>query len=256
VNRSVATVALLVAAATGTAAFPAAAALREVAVGNFYYDDATPGDGMVEADQGDQLRFTVYDGGPGTPHTVEVDELGIHSGSLAAGETFTTPALDTPGTYTLYCQPHQNRGHRATLVVRAGSTATTSAPSTAAPTTGAPTTAAPSGSPTTAGSDSSTAGPASTAVVPGGPAPGDDTSAAATTSTLAPVGRGEADERAITARPVDPDSLEAALGRPAARKGPWTRSIRLALLVLMPMLAAAAIAATRGSRRVASDRRS
>lgn len=131
------------------AAWPASAALREVAVGNFYFNDATAGDGIVEATQGDQLRLTVYDGGPGTPPTVDVDALGIHSGSLASGETFTTPPLDKPGTYTLYCKPHVNRGHTATLIVRASATVTTKPATTVPPTTPAPVIGAPAGRATT-----------------------------------------------------------------------------------------------------------
>ena len=231
------------------AVVPAAASLRQVTVGNFYYDDDTPGDGRVDADQGDQLRFVVQDGGPGTPHTVEVDELGVHSGSLAAGETFTTPPLDKPGTYRLYCKPHDQRGHVATLVVRGSSTATTSAPppttaapapttppTTAAPAGGSPTTTAPVGSvttsPTTATSTSPTPPPPA---ADGGTLPSD----AVTETTLAPVGRGDATAAELE-RTAPDDSLEVALGRKAARPGPWTRSVRLGLVVLVPMLAAAA----------------
>lgn len=251
--------------AVGFASPPADASLREVAVGNFYFEDSTTGDGRVEAVQGDQLRFTVYDGGPGTPHTVEVDELGIHSGSLASGETYTTPPLSTPGTFVLYCRPHVNRGHRAELVVRASSTgttttrpATTSPPTTTtAPTGGgsattatttratATTTAAgaPTGSATTASSASATPDAADppAAVEPG-----------STETTLVPVGRGEADAEDLS-RPVDPDSLAVALGRPAARRGPWTRSVRLAVLALVAMVAAAVLAAVRGRRLSASE---
>lgn len=246
---------------------PVAAALREVRVGNFYYDDATPGDGTVEIDQGDQLRFTVLDGGPGTPHTVDIDELGIHSGSLASGETYTTPPIDRPGTYLLYCTPHQNRGHQATLIVRSSSTATTSAPTTAPATTSPPATSAPttspSGSPTTAPPGASTPGGGSTATTdpdattadgateatadqgdPTTGAPTDD----ATTDTLAPVGRGDADDDVLAAAPVDPDSLQAAIGRPPAQKGPWTRSLRLGLIVFLLMAAAAGAAVLRGRR--------
>lgn len=227
----------LLALAITFVAWPAPAALRDVAVGNFYYDDATPGDGTVEATQGDQLRFTVYDGGPGTPHTVEVDELNIHSGSLAAGETYTTPPLNQPGSFRLYCKPHQNRGHVATLVVRAGTTASTPAPTTAPrPTvsgTASTTTAAPIEAPVDGG--------VATTVPPEAPNDGDRPE-----PTLAPVGRGAADPDTLAAAPVDPNSLEATLGRRPGKRGPWTRSLRMALLALIPMVAAATVAALRG----------
>lgn len=244
---------------------PALAAVREVTVGNFYYDDATPGDGTVEATQGDQLRFTILDGGPGTPHTVDIDEFGIHSGSLAAGETYTTPPLDRPGTYTLYCKPHQNRGHKATLIIRAATTsttattapATTSPPTTSAPTaTTAPsgggtntTSAPPAGSPSIGGTSGATSAPTTVASAESIPeAAPSETAAGTTDTTLAPVGRGEADEAALANAPVNPDSLQAAIGRPPARKGTWTRSVRLGLLVLLAMTAAAGAALLRGRR--------
>lgn len=226
---------------------PSAAALREVAVRNFYFDDATAGDGTVEAMQGDQLRFTVYDGGPGTPHTVEVDELNIHSGSLAAGETFTTPPLNQPGTYRLYCKPHQNRGHTATLIVRANSTATTSVATTA------PRSGGSSGTVTTSTTAASTPSATNADGSPASSVPADaDSPGDGTDSTLAPLGRGEADPDALEDAPADPDSLQAALGRRPARKGPWTRSVRLALLVLIPMVAASIVAARR-SRASTAD---
>lgn len=255
---------------------PAMAALREVRVGNFYYDDDTAGDGQVVADQGDQLRFTVLDGGPGTPHTVEIDEFGIHSGSLASGETYTTPPLDRPGTYRLYCRPHQNRGHEAILIVRATSTPT-AAPTTAPPTTAPPPdtqppstappaestpTTAPAGSETTMAPDTITPGdgsnatstpststPTGAADTTGGDEPPSGTPDDATTDpTLVPVGRGAADDSVLDAAPADPDSLEAAIGRPAAQRGPWTRSVRLGLVALVAMAVAAGAAALRGRR--------
>lgn len=122
---------LLAIAAGGVFSVPAGASLRQVGVGNFFFEDETVGDGKVEAQVGDQLRFNVLDGGPGTPHTVDVDELGIHSGSLSSGETFTTPPLAKAGTYVLYCKPHDQRGHKTNLVV----TAATFSPPTTAPTT-------------------------------------------------------------------------------------------------------------------------
>lgn len=89
----------------------ALAATVSVRVGNFYFEDATVGDGRIVANVGDRLRFVVEDNGNGTPHSVEVDELGIHSGSLARGDVYTTPQLSKAGTFPLYCRPHVNRGH-------------------------------------------------------------------------------------------------------------------------------------------------
>jgi len=242
--------AVVVVAAT---ALQAGAALRQVAVGNFYFDDDTPGDGRVEANQGDQLRFVVQDGGPGTPHTVEVDELGIHSGSLAAGETFTTPPLDKPGTFRLYCKPHDQRGHVATLVVRSASTSSTAPPTTAAPRgTVSPTTTTSGGS---SGSTSQTqpgaATPTTEASSPTTAAPGGGLPAStdpATGEALAPAGRGEATAQELEG-PAAPDSLEAMLGREPARPGPWTRSVRLGVLLLLPMLLIAVAAVLRSRTR-------
>lgn len=254
-------------------------ALVEVKVGNFYYDDQSVGDGKVEATVGDQLRFVVQDGGPGTPHTVDVDELDIHSGSLPSGSTFTTPALGRAGTFRLYCKPHDRRGHVATLVVYnadgslPAATTTTAAP---APTT----TAAPAPQPTT--SPSPTAAPQTTTVSPKASASPITTaanaapvSAAATTSSTVPsagsppdtsaptgtpdgslpsdgvttetvpVGTGEATDEELVDVPVQPDSLEAALGRRPATRGTWTRSVRMALAALAPMLLLAGFAISR-----------
>ena len=122
---------LLAMVAGAVLSVPAAASLRQIAVGNFYFEDESVGDGTVVAQVGDQLRFSVLDGGPGTPHTVDVDELGIHSGSLASGETFTTPPISKAGTFVLYCKPHDQRGHKAALVVTGTPiTTATTAPST------------------------------------------------------------------------------------------------------------------------------
>jgi hypothetical protein len=198
---------LLVVAAGAVFSVPAGASLRQIAVGNFYFEDETVGDGKVEAQVGDQLRFAVLDGGPGTPHTVEVDELGIHSGSLASGETFTTPAIGKAGSFILYCKPHDQRGHVTTLVVSGTSitTPTTAPPTTAttAPTTTTtvkPTTTtkppattattvsaggAPSSSPTTTttAKNTTTTAPTTTSSEGGGtaPAPGDPGAASTTT---------------------------------------------------------------------------
>ena len=107
----------------------ATAASSDVRVGNFYFEDASVGDGQIVITEGDQLRFIVDDNGAGTQHTVDIDAFGVHSGHLAKGETFTTAPLTMPGTYALYCDLHRKRGHETTLVILpAGGTTTTSAP--------------------------------------------------------------------------------------------------------------------------------
>ena len=287
---------LLLAGAAGTAlAVPAGASLREIAVGNFYYEDETVGDGKVEAQVGDQLRFNVLDGGPGTPHTVEIDELGVHSGSLSAGETFTTPPIGKAGTFILYCKPHDQRGHKTTLVVTgtattpatapAATTTTTAAtPTTATPTTvtttkATPTTKPPATTATTAPPTSGTAGSSATTTTTaratsttapttatasgtgttGTAAPGDPAAPAGTASVsgtpegseagdgtigetaLVPTGRGTVDGESAAA-----GSLAELLDRRLrSRNGPWTRSIRLALVALLPMVLAAGLALRR-----------
>jgi plastocyanin len=165
---------LLAIAAGALLSAPAGASLRQIAVGNFYFEDETVGDGKVVAQVGDQLRFSVLDSGPGTPHTVEVNELGIHSGSLAAGETFTTPPIATAGTFILYCKPHDQRGHKTTLVV-SGTSITTA---TTAPTTTTTTAATTTAKPTT-----TTKPPTTTTTVSAGGAP---SSSASTTTTAKP----------------------------------------------------------------------
>lgn len=254
------------------------AALSDVRLGNFYYEDASVGDGKIEINQGDQIRFIAEDNGPGTPHTVEIDELGIHSGGLSTGETYTTPVINQAGTFDLYCKFHENRGHLTTLVVRARSTATSTtkapAPTSTAP---APTSAAPK--PTSSPSPSL---PATSPEQPSSPPPDRDDPlvGAAPEATGEPLdddavvvpadqvagdraGPGEADDvSATTARagvgrvtedelatlPTTPGPLDSILGRPAAAAGPWTRSLRLAAIAAFPLTALAAVAVRRHKR--------
>jgi hypothetical protein len=143
---------------------------------------------------------------------VEVDELGIHSGSLAAGETFTTPPIGKAGTFILYCKPHDQRGHKTTLIV-SGTSITTPTTAPLATTTTAPTTTttakpttttkppattattastggAPSSSPTTTTTarSTSTTAPTTTSSVGGGAAPAPSDPAATSTTTSAAAG--------------------------------------------------------------------
>jgi hypothetical protein len=166
---------LLAIAAGAVFSVPAGASLREIAVGNFYFEDETVGDGKIQAQVGDQLRFSMLDGGPGTPHTVEVNELGIHSGSLAAGKTWTSEPISKAGTFILYCKPHDQRGHKTTLVVSGISTTTPTAPTTS--TTTAATTI------TTAKPSTTTKPPTTTTTVSAGGAP---SSSPSTTTTAKP----------------------------------------------------------------------
>lgn len=229
---------------------PAVAAVQSVATGNFYYEDETVGDGKIVINVGDQLRFVVQDGGPGTPHTVEIDFFDVHSGGIASGETYTTKALNTAGTYRLYCKPHQKRGHVTSLVIQ-GESAPAPAPTTARP---APTSAAPT--PTTAGPRPASSTPPSTSTAqprttptmgtPGGtprattPPPGE----AAAGSAVAE-GRGVASADELDPGSLGTSDLEETLGRPLARPAPWTRGVRIALLFLAPMAVLAAVAFSR-----------
>ena len=105
----------------------ALAETKQASVGNYWFeDDARRDRTRIIVNQGDQLTFTVREG-IYPPHTVDVDELGVHSPDLLLGATYTTPQLNTAGTFRLYCRPHEQRGHVTTLVVRA-TTSTTSAP--------------------------------------------------------------------------------------------------------------------------------
>ncbi len=194
-NRHLALPVLAIAAAGTIFSVPAEAALQEIAVGNFCFEDATVGDGKVEARVGDQLRFSVLDGGPGTPHTVDVDGLGIHSGSLGAGKTFTTPPIDKAGTFILYCKPHDQRGHKTTLIVSPASTSTTPVPTTptTAPTTTTttkatattkPPTTTTTANPSAGSSPTTTARPTTTATG----APGTATTGQSTTSSSSATG--------------------------------------------------------------------
>lgn len=95
-------------------ATPALAADVGVRVGNFYFDDSSAGDERVVVDVGDRIVFT-FEGN--NTHTATVDGL-FDSGNRNGGETYTTPALMRPGTYTLFCSIHGAQQHGATLQVR------------------------------------------------------------------------------------------------------------------------------------------
>jgi plastocyanin len=214
----------------------AAAATVGVSVGNYYFDDATPGDGRVTAQVGDQLRFTVV-GGAG--HTVTVDALGIDSGQLPLGATFVTPVLTTPGNYTLYCRPHLGRNHVATLVVL-GSAATTTVPPTSPPVTTVP--------------GATTVPPATVpgaTTVPGAVAPGATTTSTPTGDPVdgvdGPTGSAVAGESVPGSTDVDGELLPVGVVTPDGT--PWLRSVWVALVALAVMIVVVSVAVRVGERR-------
>ena len=199
VRPTLVAVVLAITSAVAIAA-PALAALVNVSVGSYFYEDATVGDGQVVINAGDQLKFTFVDGGKGTPHTVEIDELGIHSGAVGTGNTFTTGAITQPGTYVLYCKPHRNRGHETTLVVLAVEpTTTTTQATTTTTTTQATTTTTTGGTTTTIASTTTTTGGTTTTTLAGSP-----TTTVATTATTTGSSPGSGDPSTTTS-PTEPN---------------------------------------------------
>src|SRR4051794_12579962 len=92
----------LLAAGALVAATPALATTSTVRVGSFYFEDASTGDGRVVVNKGDQITFR-FEGS--TRHTATVNGM-FASGDHSSNETYMTPALTQPGTYTLYCEVH------------------------------------------------------------------------------------------------------------------------------------------------------
>ena len=201
-------------------------ATRQATVGNYYYEDDDGLDRMkIVVDQGDQVTFTVRQAAY-PPHTVDVDELDIHSSDLLVGQTYTTPALNTPGDFYLYCRPHEARGHHTRLVVKAAPAKTAAPVTTASPIVSNPPRA------------SALAAPAG-APIPATPTPG-------VTPSLAPVGVGSAPP-GFVARPPDPDSLEALTGHRTSNEAPWTRAAWWLLIVTGPIVGAAAFSLRRNA---------
>jgi plastocyanin len=207
-----------------TFAQPASASTHQASVGNYWYeDDAKHDQTKIEVTQGDQITFTIRaQAVPG--HTIDVDAFEIHSPNLNLGDTFTTPPLNKPGTFYLYCRPHEQRGHHTVLVVHAASARTTvPAPKPASQRTRAPTHVA---------STQATSSPASSAVTP--------------TATLTPVGLGTAPAGSLD-RPVptNPNSLGALTGRTTRTGAPWTRSLWWLAIAAVPIVTAAGVALQR-----------
>lgn len=206
-------------------AVPTLAATVGVSVGNYYFEDAAVGDGKVTAKVGDQLRFTVVEG---AGHTVTIDELGIDSGLLSPGAVFVTPVLQTPGTYTLYCKPHLNRGHRTTLVVTGTATPTT----------------------TTAPATTTTSPITTTTTRPGATTPGTTTPGVTTPGDTTPVDSTPGDTTpGATAPDGTPTDTTLAVGVVDSGGTPWLRSVNAALIAIPIVAIAAAVATAMAARR-------
>ena len=197
------------------------AAVVGIATGSFYYEDSTVGDGKITAKVGDQLRFVIEDGGKGTPHTVEIPDLGISSGPLGTNKTFVTSVITAPGEYVVFCKPHRNTGHETILLVTGEALPPTTQQQ--------PTTTEPS---TTTSS---------------GPSKSTSTLSGSTTATQPPVDSIPVD---TTATNADTPGLAADATIPVGVTGPdqqtWTRSVRLALVVVIPLVAIAITTGLRG----------
>ena len=219
---------VFVAALLGTGV--ASADTRQSSVGNYYFEDDANGDRTkLVVDEGDQITFTVRQGAA-TPHTVEVDELDIHSGDLLIGQTYTTPPLRQPGNFKLYCRRHDERGHNTRLIVRTAASPT------------------PKPTPRRTGTPSSTSAPTSAAVATMSAAPSPSPSASPR-STLAPVGVGTAPPGSLARSTPDPDSLAGLTGVRRSNEIPWTRALWWLLIASVPIVGAAAFALRRNAMR-------
>jgi plastocyanin len=203
-------------------AHTATAITHQATIGNYYYeDDAQKDTTKIVVHVGDQITFTVRQQAvPG--HTVDVDELNIHSPNLDLGQTFTTPPLTRAGNFYLYCRPHEARGHHTRLIVLATSTPVPQPRATPHPTAVPPHIV---GTPATTPHTS--------------PAP---TASPKPSATLTPVGVGTAPPGSLS-RPVptNPNSLNALTGRnPTAV--PWTRALRWLIVASIVVVALAALA--------------
>jgi plastocyanin len=203
---------------------------HQVTVGNFYFEDDQQRDRTkLVVDVGDQITFTVRQASY-PPHTIDVDELDIHSDDLFVGQTYTTPPLRRPGNFYLYCRPHEARGHHTRLIVRAAAPATPKATARA----------------TTAPARSAAPAPATTAT--GGTPTPTPSAASSSTPALAPVGVGTAAPGSLTRTlEPDPDSLEALTGVQRSNEIPWTRAVWWLLLASVPIVATAAFALRRNA---------
>lgn len=212
--------------------FPAQAALRDVSIGNYWFeDDATGARNPITVTEGDQIRFTVRQG-VYPPHSAVIDEYDIDSGQLLLFDTYTTPPLNKPGTFALYCRAHRERGHETKLVVKAKPAGDPGAqPSTPAPPKKAK--ASKSAAPTAAATT---------------PTPGTTAASPSPAEATVPAGVGQATDRRRP--PSDPNSLAGVLGRDLGGDVPWTAALWQAALAAIPIAGAAAYALRRERRRM------
>lgn len=193
---------------------PARAALVEVSVGNYYFEDDATGGREIVVRKGDQIRFTVRDAAY-PPHSAKVDELGIASGDMLLFDTYTTPPIGTVGTFRLYCEAHQDRGHETTLTVKKSAEA--NEPS-KGPSKGA------GGGGDGGQREQTNERPAASKK---------NKRPSGKNEPIIPSGKGIAEDR--TQAPVDPRSLEGVLGRRIGGDLPWTVAVKQALLLLVPI---------------------
>lgn len=232
------------------------AALHEVSGGNFYFrDNATGSTSEIRVVEGDQIRFTMVEDAP-VPHSVEIDALGIHSGDMQSGDTFTTPALNQPGTYTVYCDRHRERGHVITLVVENDSSEEGSGSGSGSDDSGSDSgsgsgdssTGSQEGSKSGTGKDQTNDKKGSGTTRGSMDGEGEARSPRPTSTELVPSGAGTVTDAEQAAMDALPNSFEQTLGRPIP-EGPWTRSLTLALFAVVPLVVVAVIAIRRGRRR-------
>jgi len=220
-------------------AAPAVAATRQVSSGNYYFQDNETGSRQqVVVNKGDQITVTIAEAPVAAflgAHTVDIDEMNVHSGDLTIGQTFTTPALTKVGTFSLYCDNHRNMGHQTRLVVKAPPVESTPAPTQDSE-------PAPAGDASSNGSNLLQPVPLTGQAIPL-PALTVPTPAPATAE---PAGVGEASPGQLRAAGVDPDSLEGLIGRNVGGNQPWTRALWFLLIGGVAAVGAAVIAIVRG----------
>jgi len=134
---------------TGRDAFAANAA---VTINNFAFSPAS-----VTVNVGDTVTFTNAEAG--IPHTASSDTAGgFDSGTLSTGQSFTTSAFTSAGTFTYHCNIHP--GMQGTVIVAGAQAATaTPAPATATAAPPSATAAAPTATATTAAATQTAATP-------------------------------------------------------------------------------------------------
>lgn len=236
--RRIAIASLLLVIGVLLAALPALAAVRSVESASFYFKDLSTGStSQIVVNAGDQLAVTAIDGGGGTPHTVEIAELGISSGKMAQGSTYTTPPLTTPGTFLMVCKFHKDRGHTISLVVQGQATTTTTTTTFTTSTTSTTTTTAP----TTKTSTTTTAAPVDQTKTPSTTQAGGGALGATDTTTG---GSGGSDpNQKSTASTTEGSDTTIAAGSPAAAEAGltgndrtvWLRSVWLWLFATVPL---------------------